>query len=79
MIFQLIMKLSTHLILRIWLLIKVQQVPPYETFQWTHFPIDYASLDEQIVSTKVGGVQHYQICWKGWPESDYTWTTIQEL
>jgi hypothetical protein len=38
-----------------------------------------AILDEQIVSTRDGGVQRFLVCWHGRPTSDCTWITCDEL
>uniref|UniRef100_A0A2N9IA60 Reverse transcriptase n=1 Tax=Fagus sylvatica TaxID=28930 RepID=A0A2N9IA60_FAGSY len=38
-----------------------------------------AILDEQIVSTRDGGVQRFLVRWHGRPTSDYTWITRDEL
>ncbi|GFZ11364.1 adenylosuccinate synthase [Actinidia rufa] len=38
-----------------------------------------AILDEQIVSTKDGGVQRFLVCWSGRPASDDTWITSDDL
>ena len=36
-------------------------------------------LDEQIVSTRDGGVHHFLVRWRGRPDSDCTWITRDEL
>ena len=36
-------------------------------------------LDEQIVSTKDGGVHHFLVRWRGQPDSNSTWITRDEL
>ena len=38
-----------------------------------------AILDEQIVSTKDGGVHRFLVRWRGRPDSDCTWITRDEL
>ena len=38
-----------------------------------------AILDEQIVSTRDGGVHHFLIHWRGQPNFDCTWITRDEL
>ena len=38
-----------------------------------------AILDEQIVSTRDGGVHRFLVRWRGRPDSDYTWITQDEL
>ena len=36
-------------------------------------------LDEQIVSTRDGGVHHFLVRWRGQPDSNCTWITRDEL
>ncbi|GFZ01778.1 leucine-rich repeat protein kinase family protein [Actinidia rufa] len=38
-----------------------------------------AILDEQIISTRDGGVQRILVCWSGRPASDDTWITSDDL
>ena len=38
-----------------------------------------AIFDEQIVSTRDGGVHRFLVRWQGWPDSDCTWVTRDEL
>ena len=38
-----------------------------------------AILDEQIVSTRDGGVHRFLVCWGGRLDSDCTWITRDEL
>ncbi|GFZ15624.1 hypothetical protein Acr_25g0000330 [Actinidia rufa] len=38
-----------------------------------------AILDEQIISTRDGGVQRFLVRWSGRPASDDTWITIDDL
>ena len=38
-----------------------------------------AILDEQIISTRDGGVHHFLVWWRGPPDSDCTWITRDEL
>ena len=35
-----------------------------------------ATLDEQLVSTRDGGVQRFLVCWLGRPDSDDTWILV---
>ena len=37
-----------------------------------------AILDEQIVSTRDGGVHNFLVCWQGQPDFDCTWITQDE-
>ena len=61
---------------------------PIDTPIPTHLPLNlpYAHkesidtiLDEQIVSTKDGGVHHFLVRWRGQPDSNSTWITRDEL
>ena len=54
----------------------------------THLPLNLpyahkestnAILNEQIVSTKDGGVHRFLVRWQRQPDSDYTWITRDEL
>ena len=38
-----------------------------------------AILDEQIVSTRDGGIHHFLVRWRGQPDSECTWITRDEL
>ena len=38
-----------------------------------------AILDEQIISTRDGGVHYFLVWWRGRPDSDCTWITLDEL
>ena len=38
-----------------------------------------AILDEQIISTRGGGVHYFLVWWRGRPDSDCTWITRDEL
>ena len=38
-----------------------------------------AILDEQIISTRDGGVHHFLVRWRGQPDSECTWITRDKL
>ena len=46
---------------------------------YSHKEFVDAILDEQIFSTRDGGVHHFLVRWQGQPDSDYTWITLDEL
>ena len=48
-------------------------------FQKAHKDIIDVILDEQSLFTRDGTVQHCLVHWQGWPDSDYTWITKEEL
>ena len=48
-------------------------------FPYAHKESIGAILDEQIVSTRDGGVHRFLVRWRGRPNSDCTWITRDEL
>lgn len=47
--------------------------------QKAHSDIIDVIFDEQSLFTKDGIVQNFLVCWRGWPKSNCTWITREEL